>query len=288
MSIVITGASGQLGRKVAEKLIDRVDPSDLVLVTRTPESLADFADKGAVVRHGDFDDPSTLSAAFAGGDRLLLISTDSIGARLAGHKAAIEAATNAGVGFVAYTSVIKPEPPNPARVAPDHFATEQALRQSDLAWSFLRNSVYAHMQLDAAQAALATGKLFTNAGDGRTSYVTREDCAAAAAAVLAGGDHDNTIYDITGPEALDAAALSALFAEFGAGAVEPVYLDDATYAAGLVQSGLPEPVAELLASFGAAARDGYADVVSDSVLELTGRPPTALRAVLESGLRPAN
>jgi NAD(P)H dehydrogenase (quinone) len=288
MSIVITGASGQLGRAVVDEALERVDPQELVLVTRKPESLGEYAARGAEVRHGDFDDPSTLGAAFAGGERLLLISTDAVGARVPQHHAAIDAAVEAGIGFIAYTSIVNPVVANPAAVVPEHRATETKLRESGLEWAFLRNSVYAHQEAGDLAAAQATGRLVTNAGDGRVAYVAREDCAAAAAAVIARGGHAGKAYDITGPELLDANARAAVFAELVGRPVEVVQVDDEAYAAGLAQAaGLPIEVGLLLGSFGRAAREGSLEVISPDFERLTGRAPRSLRAVLEALPEPA-
>jgi NAD(P)H dehydrogenase (quinone) len=281
MSIVITGASGQLGRRVVEEALDRVEPSELILVTRNPGSLSELADRGADVRRGDFDEPGTLVDAFAGGDRLLLISTDALGSRVIQHHAAIDAAVAAGIRHVAYTSIVRPEPDNPAAVVPEHRATEDKLLASGLEWTFLRNSIYADLEAGNQAAALATGQLVTNAGPGRVAYVARDDCAAAAAAVITGGDHAGRAYEITGPALLDSAERAALFAELGGSPVEVVQVDDERYAAGLAQAtGLPLDSARLYASFGRAAREGYLDVLSSDFETLTGRAPQALGSVL--------
>jgi NAD(P)H dehydrogenase (quinone) len=285
MSIVITGASGRLGRLTAEAVLNSVSPSQLVLVTRTPDALSDFAARGVDVRAGDFDDPASLESAFAGGERLLLISTDAIGSRIPQHGRAIDAAVAAGVRSVAYTSTVNPSDSNPQAVAVEHRATEELLRASGLGWTFLRDGIYADLLPPAAQAAIASGKLLTNDGDGRTAYVARADIAAVAAAVLTTDGHDGKAYDITGPEALGAADLASLYAELGGRPVEPVYLDDAAWVAAMVEyAGMPEPVAQAYATFGIAARRGYQAAVSTVVQDLTGRPPTSVREVLEEAL----
>ena len=287
LTIVITGASGHLGRAVAERLLTDhgVTPGDLVLVTRSPDKLTDVAARGAQVRQGDFADPSSLELAFAGADKALIISTDVVGTRVAGHRAAIDAAVAAGVRSIAYTSGINPSDSNPIGVMWEHRQTEEHLRATAPGWTMLRNSVYAEILLMAAKPALETGTHATNEGDGRVSYVSREDCAAAAAAVLAGDDHDGKIYDITGAESLTAAEVTGLFAELGGRPVQVVHVDDETYAAGLVEhAGMPQPVAEVYASFGTGARRGYSAPVSDTVLQLTGRPPTAVRDVLAAAI----
>jgi NAD(P)H dehydrogenase (quinone) len=285
VSTVITGASGQLGRRVVELLLDEhgIAPADLILVTRSPDRLSAFAERGATVRVGDFDDPEGLPAAFADGERMLLISADQIGQRIRQHTTAVDAARAAGIAHIAYTSCLNPVDDNPAAIAPEHRATEEAIRAAGLISTFLRNSIYAELQAGDAAAALATGRLVTNAGDGRVAYVSRDDCAAVAAAVLANPSaHENATYDVTGPDLLDARALAALYAEIGGGPVEPLFVDDVTFAQGLVEhAGMPQPVAEAYATFGAATRAGLMDVRTDVVERLAGRSPRTLREVLE-------
>ncbi len=280
-TIAITGASGALGRLVAADLLDDPGDHDVVLLTRDPGQLAHLGAEGAELRRADFDDPASLPEAFAGIDRLLLISTDVIGTRIPQHVAAIDAAAAAGVGFVAYTSIGDPSDSNPAVVAGEHRATEEHLRASGMAWCFLRNGIYAEMVANGAAGALEQGRLLSNDGAGRTTHVARADCAAAAAAVLRGEGHEGRAYDITGPEALDATQRAALIAELGGRPVAVADVDDATYASVLVEhAGLPQGLADELATFGAAARAGYSDAVSPAVERLTGRPPRALRDVL--------
>jgi NAD(P)H dehydrogenase (quinone) len=286
--IAITGASGQLGKLVAERVLAHCAPSDVILATRSPDALADFALRGADVRFADFDEPRSLRAAFAGAERLLLISATDLERRVGQHRAAIAAAEAAGVRRVIYTSGSKPQPPNPAAVAASHHATEQALAASDLAWTVLRNSLYADYQIPEALRAIETGVLVHNRGAGRVAYVAREDCAAAAAATLLQDGHDGAVYDITGAERFDAEALAALYGVLGGKHVALRPIDDAAFVAGLVgrsEDGHLRYGAELLASFGRAIREGYLDVRSDAVAKLTGHDPRALREVLAPQLR---
>ena len=286
--VAITGASGQLGRLVAERVLAQCAPRDVILATRSPQALADFAARGAEVRRADFDDPDSLREALRGAERMLLISATDLERRVAQHRAAIAAAEAAGVRHVIYTSGSRPEPPNPAAVAPSHYATEQALAASGLAWSLLRNSLYADYQLHEALHAIEAGVLAHNRGAGRVAYVAREDCAAAAAAVLLQGGHEGAVYDITGTETFDAEALASLYADLGGKPVALRPIDDATFVAGLVGSSSDGHLrygAELLASFGRAIREGFLDVRSDAVAKLTGRAPRTLRAVLEPQVR---
>lgn len=284
MTIGITGASGPLGRTTTELVLQHVDPNDVVLISRTPAELADLAARGAQVRRADFDDPGSLVDAFEGVDRLLLVSTDKVGARLDQHRAAIAAATKAGVAHTVYTSIPKPLPGNPALVVRDHAGTEQALRHSGLRWTMLRNNLYAHLQLGGVENAVATGRLITNHGPGAAAYVTREDCAAVAAAVLTQDGHEGQVLDVTGPAAITARELAALAHELGDRDVEIVEVDDHTFAGTLRAAGLNEPAAELVTSFGAATRGGYLDYVSDAVTRLTGRIPTPFAEVARRAL----
>jgi NAD(P)H dehydrogenase (quinone) len=282
MSIVITGASGHLGRLVAEAVLDRA--SDVVLVTRDPSRLADFAGR-AEVRRGDFSDPGSLAAAFAGATKVLVISTDRIGERVEGHKAAIDAAAAAGARSIAYTSGLNPSDSNPIVVMPEHRATEEHLRASGAGWTMLRNSIYTEMLLGGAPAALASGRHVSNEGDGRVSYVSRADCAAVAAVVLTTDGHDGKEYDVTGPDALSAHDVAALYAELGGKPVEALTVDDDAYVAGLVEhAGMPEGVARAYATFGTGARRGYSAPVSTTVADLLGRAPVSAREALAGKL----
>lgn len=284
MKLVITGASGQLARRAAELVLAAADPRDVTLTTRTPAALASFAARGATVRHVDFAEPPSLRAAFAGGERLLLVSATDLSVRTAQHQAAIDAAKAAGVRHVIYTSGLKPEPPNPAVVAPSHHATEQALRQSGLGWTILRNSLYADYQLPEAKHAIETGELVHNRGRGVTAYVAREDCAAVAAAVLLQGGHERAVYAITGSEAFSADDLAALYGDVGGRRVRARALDDAAFVATLVGDAKGDDHlrygAELVASFGRSIREGYMASCTDAVATLTGRAPLKLKQVL--------
>jgi len=283
MTIAITGASGQLGRLTAEALLEKTSPSDVVLVTRNPDAIADLASRGADVRRGDFDDPASLRAAFEGVERLLLISTLVFGARVKQHRAAIDAARAAGVALIAYTGIGNPSHSNPGVAARDHRETEEAMLASGMDWTFLRNGIYADHLLIGAGAAVATGRLITNDGEGRTAFVARADCAAAAAAVLTGDGHERKAYDITSEDALTAADVAALFTELSGKTVEAAYVNDDEWIAAMVEhAGMPEQLAKDLATFGIAARRGYLGAVSTAVEELTGREPVSVRAVLEA------
>jgi len=234
MKLVITGGSGQLARRAAELLLAKIAPQDLVVTTRTPAALRALAERGAIIRQADFAAPETLRAAFAGGERMLLVSATNLAERTAQHRAAIDAAKAAGVRHVVYTSGLKPEPPNPAVVAPSHHATERALMQSGMGWTILRNSLYAEYQIPEGSQAIAAGVLVHNRGVGKVAYVAREDCAAVAAAVLVAGGQEGKCYDVTGPKAYAPAELAALYGELGGRPVIERSVSDAELVAGIV------------------------------------------------------
>jgi NAD(P)H dehydrogenase (quinone) len=282
--LLVAGASGKLGRRTAELLLDA--EAELILVTRTPAAVADLGDRGCDVRFGDHSEPDSLPDAFTGADRMLLISASDLEARTEQHRAAIRAAAAVGVRHVVYTSGLSPEPPNPALISASHLATEQALAASGLTWTVLRDSLYSDYQVPEAAMAIASGRLSHNRGDGQVAYVAREDCAAVAAAVLTGSGHENRTYDVTGPELFTARDLATLYGELGGRDVKAESLDDETFAERLWTSADGDDDharygARLITSLGQSIREGYMSRRSDVVGRLTQRPARTLRAVLD-------
>jgi NAD(P)H dehydrogenase (quinone) len=281
MSVIVTGAAGHLGRLVTAQLLERLPLEDLVLVTRRPQALRELAARGGDVRYGDFDDPATLPAAFAGGDRMLLISADAMGRPVHHHRAAIDAAAAAGVGHVVFTSQVSPVAANPiSAIAPEPAETEQRLQRSGLAWTVLRFGSFAELQIPPAATAAMNGRLVTNMGDGRIVPVSRQDCAEAAAITLTTDGHTGETYEITGPQALSAGDLAELYADVSGQPVKLVPLNDWMLTWILVCIGTPWPAALDITAFGRAIRRGYFDVVDPAFERLTGRPPVAVRDVL--------
>jgi NAD(P)H dehydrogenase (quinone) len=280
--IIVSGASGQLGGLVIEELLKRkVAPQNLILVSRTPDTLKQYADRGASVRFGDFTKPESLDAAYQGGTRMLLISINAGGGeRPELHKAAIDAAVGAGVKQIAYTSYVNADRYTTSIIAGDHRRTERYLEESGVAWTLLRNQIYADGLPDQAVQIVRDGKLVTSTPDARVAYVTREDCAAAAAAVLATPGHDNKAYNITGPDAIGPAELVALASEISGKKVELVALDEPGYRQYLLDNGTPEDAINGTLSFGKELDSPFLREPSTAVAELTGRPPTSVRALL--------
>jgi NAD(P)H dehydrogenase (quinone) len=281
MSVIVTGAAGHLGRLVAEQLLERIAPEQVILVTRRPQALRGFRARGATVRYGDFDDPASLPGAFAGGNRMLLISTDAVGRRIWQHRAAIKAAAGAGVGHVVFTSIVNPVARNPLGAnAWEQGETELMLQRSGLAWTVLRFGSFAELQLPRVATAVQNRQMLGNAGDGRIAPVSRRDCAEAAAITLTTNDHTCKTYQITGPEALSKSELAELYAELTGRPVKIVHLSDMMLTAVLIGIGTPVPIAWRITAFGRAVRYGYFDVVDSAFERLAGRPPVRLRDVL--------
>jgi NAD(P)H dehydrogenase (quinone) len=281
MTVIVTGAAGHLGRLVTEQLLERVAPEQLILVTRRPDALRELGARGADVRYGDFDDPASLREAFAGGRRMLLISTDAIGRRVRQHRAAIDAATTAGVGHVVFTSIVNPVAGNPTGAyAVEQGKTEVLLHRSGVAWTVLRFGSFAELVLPPAATAVQNGRLITNSGDGRIVPISRRDCAEAAAITLTTDGHTGKTYEITGPEALSPSDLAELYADLSGQPVKLLQLSDTMLTQVLVSIGTPMPNAWELTAFGRAVRRGYFDVVDPAFERLAGRPPVALRDVL--------
>lgn len=280
-TLFVTGASGHLGRRVVELLLEK-KAGKIVAGTRTPEKLADLAARGVEVRQTNFEDAKGLEAAFAGADRVLIISTDAIdrpGRRIAQHKAAVEAAVRAGVKHVVYTSMPNPET-SPVVFAPDHLGTEQALKSSGLTYTILRNCWYTEFLIPGLAAAVAAGKLTSATGNGGAPYVTREDCAQAAAAALASTDTGNKTYNITGPDLVAYADLAKLASELTGRTVTNELVAPEERTKQLIALGTPEPIAKLLVSSQMAIAEGKMGTPTTAVKELSGRQPVSVRDFL--------
>lgn len=281
--LLVTGAGGQLGRAIVEQLLAS-GATDFVAATRDPAKLADLAARGVEVRKADFDDPASLPAAFAGVERLLIVSTDALsqpGLRIAQHRAAVEAAIAAGVGHILYTSAPSPRPQANGGVLDDHFWSEQAVIGSGANFTILRHHLYAETILMGAAQAVASGQLFSAAGGRGRSYVTRDDCARADAAALLTAT-GRQILDVTGPEAVTPDTLAALLSEVSGKPVVHIPLTPEQLTGGLTAAGLPAFVAGLLVDFDVQASEGHHAIVTPVVKAMTGREPTTARAFLEA------
>lgn len=283
--ILVTGASGKLGGLVIKHLLEteKLAPGEIVAASRNPEKLADLKAKGIETRKADFNAPETLESAFSGIEKLLIISTDALdgeGMRLKQHKAAVEAAKTAGVSRIFYTSLPRPEE-SAVSFAPDHLGTEEAIKQSGLAYTFFRNNWYQENTLFSLPHALAAGQWFVAAGEGRIPYIAREDCARAIAAGLAKTPAENKIYTLTGAEAFTAEETATLVSTATGKPLSVVQVSDDQLVEGLKSAGLPAPVAATFASFDRNQRLGLFEPVTGDFRELTGRDPISFQHFVE-------
>ncbi len=279
MTILVTAASGHLGRLVVDALLDRgVAPAGVVATSRRPESLADLAESGVAVARLDYDDAASVEAALDGVDRMLLVSGTDPGARLEQHRAVIDAAARAGVGLIAYTSIFRADT-SPLPLAPDHKATEELLAASGVPWVALRNSWYSENYLSTVEQARATGEVVASAGDGRVASASRVDYAAAAAAVLSEEGHAGNVYELGGASwSFDdlAATIGAVVGREVA--YRPVSTDE--HVAILESVGLDAGTAGFVAALDSGIRDGALADAPDDLERLIGRPATPLAETL--------
>jgi NAD(P)H dehydrogenase (quinone) len=284
MPLVITGASGHLGRLTVQALLDRgVAPQQIVAAARTPERLDDLAARGVEVRRADYTDAQSLKEAFAGAERLLLVSSSEVGARIEQHRAVVDAAREAGVDLIAYTSIVRADTTT-MLLAADHTATEQLVVESGLPYVFLRNSWYLENYTAQIPTAVEHKAILGSAGTGRVSAATRADYAAAAAAVLAGDGPRNHAYELGGDTAFTlaeyAGTLSAVVGE------QIAYVDQpqAEYQGFLESVGVPGAMARILADSDAAIARGDLLVESGDLARLIGRPTTSVADAIRAAL----
>lgn len=276
--LLVTGASGHLGKAVLAHLIEtlNVPAARIVATSRKPGDLGDWAARGVTVRKADYDHPSELAAAFTGIKRLLLISTDALdepGKRLRQHKAAIEAADKAGVAHIVYTSLPDAET-SLVSFAPDHAGTEAAIKASGIAGhTLLRNSWYSENVLHALPHALETGKWFTAAGKGGVSYIARDDLGLAAAAALTSDFSGKRTLSLYGEKAWTVDEVAELARNATGKPLEVVQVSVEDLVKGMTGVGTPEPVARVFASFDAATAAGNLAGSPEDFEALTGRLP---------------
>ncbi|MCF5733386.1 SDR family oxidoreductase [Pseudomonas syringae] len=283
--IVVTGATGQLGRLVIEQLLSRVPASQIIAAVRSPEKAADLSRQGIQVRQADYSQPATLDSAFAGADKVLLISSSEVGQRLPQHKAVIDAAKRAGVQLLAYTSVLHADT-SALSLAKEHRETEDYLRASGLPFALLRNGWYTENYTAGIPGALAHGAVMGCADEGRISSASRLDYAEAAAVLLTSKTAQaGNVYELAGDESYTLSEFAAQLSTQSGKSLPYVNLPQAEFEAALIQAGLPDFVARLLAdSDAAAAKDALFDD-SRQLSALIGRPTTLLSVTIAETLK---
>ncbi len=282
---VITGATGQLGRLVIEKLLASVPAGQIIAAVRSPEKAADLAALGVQVRQADYSQASTLDSAFKGAEKILLISSSEVGQRTAQHQAVIDAAKRANVKLLAYTSVLNADT-SLLGLAEEHRQTEAALQKSGVPFVLLRNGWYTENYAAGIPAALEHGAVFGSAADGRISSAARADYADAAVAVLTSAeDQAGRVYELAGDDSYTLSDFAAEISKQTGKTVPYKDLPQADFQAALVQAGLPGFVADLLSDSDAAAAKGALFDERRQLSALIGRPTTPLAITVAETLK---
>ena len=284
MPIVVTGATGHLGRLVVEELLARGVPANEVIAAgRAIDKIKDLADRGVRIEAIDYDEPDTLRRAFAGVDKVLLISGTAVGKRVTQHKNSIVAAAEAGVGLLVYTSIANADR-STMRMADDHRATEEALASAGLPVTILRHSWYLESYTGQLAVFLEHGAILGSAGEGRVSAATRADYAAAAAAVLTSDGHADRTYELGGDSAFSMAELAAAVTTLSGREVAYRDLAEHEYAAVLTAAGLPASYAAALAESDCGLARGELLVETGELSRLAGRPTTSMPEAVAAAL----
>ncbi|MEU2128427.1 SDR family oxidoreductase [Streptomyces sp. NPDC018352] len=286
MSIVVTGATGELGRLVVEQLLTTVPASGIAAVVRDAEKAAPLAARGIELRVADYDRPESLKDAFRAGDRVLLISGSEVGRRVPQHTAVIDAAKAAGVAQLAYTGILR-GPAADFRLAAEHKVTEQLILDSGLPHTFLRNGWYTENYTANLAPVLEHGAVVANAGEGRIASATRADYAAAAAAVLTGEGHIGAAYELSGDVAWSLADYAAEISRATGKEIAYRNVPAATHQEILVGAGVPEFFAEILTDVDEAIARGLLAGTSGDLARLIGRPTTPLAETVATAVAAA-
>ena len=281
--IVITGATGQLGRLVIQSLLGKVPAAQIVAAVRQPARAADLAALGVQVRQADYTQPATLDAAFKGATKVLLISSSEIGQRDAQHRNVVDAAKRAGVSLLAYTSLLHADT-SPLGLSADHNATEAYIKAAGLPYVFLRNGWYNENYLASIQPALQHGAFIGSAGEGRIASAARADYAEAAATVLTQDGQAGKTYELAGDAAYTLSEFAAELSRQSGKTVPYVNLPQAEYRQALLGAGLPEPLADLLADSDIGASKGGLYDGGKQLSRLIGRPTTPLATSMKQAL----
>ncbi|MEU7735371.1 SDR family oxidoreductase [Streptomyces griseus] len=283
MSIVVTGATGALGRLVVDALLAEVPAGEVVAVVRDKEKAAALAARGVELRIADYDRPESLAGAFRSGDRVLLISGSEVGRRVAQHTAVIDAAKAAGVARLAYTGILG-GPDADFTLADEHRATERLILDSELPYTFLRNGWYTENYTANLAPVLEHRAVLANAGEGRIASASRADYAAAAVAVLTGDGHLNTAYELSGDTAWSLAEYAALLSELTGEEIAYRNVPAAAHQEALVGAGVPEGFAAILVDVDEAIGRGRLAGTSGDLARLIGRPTTPLAETVRAAL----
>jgi NAD(P)H dehydrogenase (quinone) len=285
--IVITGATGHLGRLVIASLLKKMPASNIVAAVRNADKAKDLVAKGVQVRIADYNDQEAWDGALKGAEKVLLISSSEVGQRAKQHRSVIDAAIRADVTLLAYTSILHCDT-SVLGIAAEHKATEEYIRASGLPVALLRNSWYTENYMAGIPAALSLGTMYGCAGQGRISSAARADFAEAAAMVMTAGGQAGKVYELAGDRAFTLAELAAEIARQSGKSIKYVDLPEADYRTALVKAGFPEAVAALLADSETGISKGALFDESRALSRLINRPTTPMAASVTTALRTAS
>jgi len=283
MSIVVTGATGHLGRLVVEQLLEKVPADQITAVVRSAEKAADLAARGVKITLADYNTPASFDGLFAAGDKVLLVSGNEFDkGRVQQHQVVIAAAKAAGVALLAYTSA-----PGTltAALADDHHGTEEALTASGVPYALLRNGWYHENYTESLAPVLEHNAVVAAAGEGRVSSASRADYAAAAVAVLTGEGHENKTYELGGDEAWSFAEYAAELSRQTGREIAYNSVSVEALTGILTGAGLPEPLAAVIAGVDASIEKGELVVSTGDLSRLAGRPTTPLSEAIAAALK---
>ncbi|MDV6250081.1 SDR family oxidoreductase [Vibrio sp. EA2] len=282
--IAVTGATGQLGQLVIKHLLNKIEPEQIVALVRSLDKAAPLTSLGVQVRQADYSKPETLESALDGVAKLLLISSSEVGQRAIQHQNVINAAKQAGVELLGYTSLLHADT-SPLALAEDHVVTEAYLKQADVPHVLLRNGWYTENYLASVAPAVANGGFIGCAKDGKISSAAREDYAEAAAAVLTSEESQSgKVYELSGDDAYTLSELSELISEKSGKAIPYINMEEADFAKALEGAGLPGPFAAILANSDSGAANGALYDDSHTLSSLIGHPTKSLEQLIDGYL----
>ncbi len=281
--ILVTGATGQLGKLVVAALIKTVPADSIIAAVRNVEKAQDLVELGVQVRQADYNDPTSWDAALQSVKKVLLISSSEIGSRTQQHRTVIDAAKRSGVELLVYTSILHADT-SVLGIADEHRETEDAIQASGLPFTILRNSWYTENYTLGIPAALSLGAVYGCAGDGLISSAARADYAEAAAVVLTTANHEGKVYELAGDSAYTLTEFASMLSELTGKSINYVNLPEAVYKKALLDAGLPEQLAELLANSDTGVSKGALFEEGKQLSQLISRPTTPLETVISEAL----
>jgi NAD(P)H dehydrogenase (quinone) len=287
-NILVTGATGGLGQAVVENLLKTVSPSQVAVLVRDPAKAADLQAQGVTIKQGDYTDYASLTAAFAGVDKLFLVSSNDVPNRTPQHANVIKAAQEAGVKHLVYTSFQrKTEDGSSAAwaIAEAHLATEKLLKESGLTYTILKNALYLEVLPLFMGPVLETGTIYLPAGDGKVPYASRADMGAAGAAVLTGTGHENQSYNISNDTSYSFHDIAKILSDLSGKTIQYVSPDAEEFGTALAAAGVPAGAIQMTAGFSVAIAHDEFDFPATTLEKLLGRKPESATEFLKAAYK---